>query len=868
MGILRSEPISRGQIAVGSDSAREFVDRLGYLGKVQFEDGNVDAFSRPYKTTVARIEEVERLLRLLFEQVDKHPEAFLITGRVDSFLENSNKYTLDSVERDVTKFHDELFKLRENNKGLLEKMANYCEMEVVLSVACEQIRYQTGDTSVYDEYENTSFSIRRGPSELEKGGQGPTKRGPAGEWSDLLGDVDPSTPQTFGRLQDQSDLPGTMRFTNLCGVINNGDRVRFERTMFRASRGNAYTHFTPLQEELYDPETDEMVSKAVFVVYFQGSGRMMEKMRKICTAYDAHIHEWPNSLEKARAMMQQVSREMFDTKKALAAYDKILADDISELCRCPYMGANSQLEEWRLWAQKEKGIYASLNCFTSRDGRAMLHATVWYPDQYFEDIHGLAREHIHAGIFADAHAQPVSKTPTYIKTTAFSKMAQELVNTYGVPRYREINPALFTIVTFPFFFGVMFGDILHGAIICAAGVYMIKNEAAVMQPGHAMYALRDMRYMLAMMGAFAVYAGFMYNDFMGVGVNVFGSYFKETPEGEFVPMWNVKDGGGPYPFGLDPIWKGAKNELLFANSMKMKCAVLFGVFQMVCGIFLKFGNGFYEKNYVDICCECIPQLIFMLCMFGYMDFLIMYKWVNGPETQPSIINIMINMALGQPMKESQLMWSSQEGLQNHLMSITMITIPIMLIPKPIINNKKRKKALQAEAETYIPLSVHSDVGRHSHGSDADPVDIELLDGHKAKNSSMDLHEEEHSFTDDVVHQMIETIEFVLGAVSHTASYLRLWALSLAHQQLALVFLQKTVYNAMCSMAPFNAIGIYISFAMLAMITFGFLIIMDFMECALHTLRLHWVEFQSKFYKADGHLFKPFCHKTLLTDDEE
>ena len=810
------------KIRIPIETSVEVMEELGKLDDcIQFVDLNVHNYEerKNFGSYIERCDEALKNIQLFENMADLYKEKIIKYKDYETFkldLENSMR----NMDRNYGSTYFDLIEneTSENNKKLKELIDSYNLVDAQLTLLIEK-------KSVFDKSSELIFSQLNTYKIPKKQNIG-------------LGIDDNSAIQNILKSAENDQKKAILiddydvsELNFISGIIRAEDDMRMKRMIFRASRGRALPTFFDLTVE--DKLTHQKIEKKIFTIFVQGGAQnfLANKIIQICDIFGASRFTIPKR-EDLQNEINNIQQEIYEKKE----YLKTVETSIKEFFK-DKIGENElpgKYDMYKLYFLQEKLLFSNLNkCKLHKD---LLDGEVWIPEEKLE----LVQEAINkissknpnklTAVLSDFDELESAKPPTYLKVNDFTMPFQMIVSEYGVPRYREVNPGLFTIITFPFMFGVMFGDIGHGSLILILSIWLCLKKDEILKTMPDFKMLVKTRYFFLMCGFFAFFNGWIYDDFFATPLGIFGTCY-ENKMGDDGKMIAERKGDCVYPIGLDPKWYAATNELAFLNSFKMKMSVIIGVLQMILGLFLKGMNGIYFADYIDFFFEFIPQLIFMCLLFGYMCLMIYIKWgtdwSDDTSKAPSIISqlllIFLNMGSTGPDNFKTPLFHRedyhfQETFQFNALIISVICIPVMLLVKPTVD--------------YFKL----------------PKD----DGIENKGNQVTI-------TDLAVNQIIETIEYVLGTVSHTASYLRLWALSLAHAQLAKVFFEITLLGFIQSGSIFGMIG---GFFLLANITIGVLMGMDLLECSLHTLRLHWVEFQSKFYKADGYPFTPYSFKYI------
>jgi V-type H+-transporting ATPase subunit a len=814
------------KIRIPKESAIEVMEELGKLDDcIQFVDLNVRDFEqrKNFGNLIERCEEslkniqiFENLTNLYKLSINKYKDYESFKIDLENEMRNMDKDIgstyFDLIENEISENNRKLKELVESYNSINEQLNNLIEKKSVYDKSSELILSQLNTYKIPKK--QNIFNGLDSPNSVEQ----------------MLKEENKPT----NSLLDDYEV-SELNF--ISGIIRAEDDMRMKRMIFRASRGRAIPTFFDLTME--DKLSETKVEKKIFNIFVQGGGEniLAKKIITICDLFGASRFTIPKREDLASAI-SNVQQEIYDKKNYLKTVETSIKDFFKDK-----IGENNmpgKYDLYKLYFLQEKLLFSNLNKCKLRGN--FIDGEVWIPEEKYQLVQDSLIKITSkdpnklTAVLSDFEEGDESKPPTYLKLNDFTYPFQTIVSEYGVPRYREVNPGLFTIITFPFMFGVMFGDIGHGGLILLLSIWLVLKKDEILKTMPDLKMLIKTRYFFLLCGFFAFFNGWIYNDFFAMPLGIFGSCYKNEidEKGEKIAK---RKGDCVYPIGLDPKWYVASNELSFLNSFKMKMSVIIGVLQMILGLFLKGFNGIYFGDYVDFLFEFIPQLIFMCLLFGYMCLMIYIKWgtdwSDDTSKAPSLISqllmLFLNMGSTGPDKYKTPLFHRedyhyQETFQYYALVISVICVPIMLLIKPTIE--------------YFKLPKENNI---------------------ENNENNENKKNEVTITDLAVNQIIETIEYVLGTVSHTASYLRLWALSLAHAQLAKVFFDITLLGFIQSGSIFGMMG---GFFLLANITLGVLMGMDLLECSLHTLRLHWVEFQSKFFKADGYPFTPYSFKYI------
>ncbi|GAA5830204.1 hypothetical protein JCM11251_001267 [Rhodosporidiobolus azoricus] len=829
--LLRSEHMSLVQLFCPVDVAHATVEALGELERIQFKDLNPDI--NPFQRTYA-----ERRLRFLTQQIASqgihirpYEETYaLLSGR-------SGPQALDELDARLSESEQRVVAMNTSYESLEKRALELEEARQVLretDAFFAEARSRTGEI-------RTSFEEQDAP---------------------LLGDVE-------ANVAAAEAGQGAFELEFVAGTIDRSRMGTFERVLWRVLRGNLYMNFAEIDDSVLPVPTamagdsaggeEKKLRKNVFIIFAHGQD-LLDKIRKIAESMGATLFSIDSSADKREDKLREVTSRIEDLNSVLY--------NTNQTRRAELLKIAESISAWWALVRKEKVVFSTLNLWQWDQGRKTLVAEGWVPTRDIANVQGALRrasENAGTSVSALLHELRTTKTPpTFHRTNKFTEGYQSIIDAYGIGSYQEVNPGLFTVITFPFLFAVMFGDIGHGILMTlSAGAMIFLERRFKKGTGSEIFdTFYYGRYIILLMGLFAIYTGFIYNDIFSLSLHLGPSQWR-WPHDADGPVEAIQT-ASRYFFGIDPGWHGADNILIFTNSLKMKMSVVMGVIHMSFAICLQVLNHLHFKRPELIWAEFLPQILFMESIFGYLVVCIIYKWSVDWEAvgrqPPNLLNMLIKMFLSPgnvDESKGELLYRGQAFVQVVLVLVALICVPWMLCTRPYLEYREMQ---QHKEQGYLGIGSHGN-GNGTDGEHSaleDETDGEEGGAHEGHAVAMteEAEEEGHDMGEIIIHQVIHTIEFCLGCISNTASYLRLWALSLAHAQLSEVLWNMTLEGSFEMHGALAVPFMVVMFAMWFVLTIAILCVMEGLSAFLHALRLHWVEFNSKFFIGAGTAFDP------------
>ena len=281
-----------------------------------------------------------------------------------------------------------------------------------------------------------------------------------------------------------------------------------------------------------DGDDDKRLRKNAFIIFAHGQD-LLDKIRKIAecasspvlcsrsrtspgcarltrpgwmrAAMGATLFSIDSSSDKRSDKLREVTTRIEDLASVLY--------NTNQTRRAELVKIADSISAWWALVRKEKVVFATLNLWQWDQGRKTLVAEGWVPTRDIPAVQAALRrasvrprslslslylpsslapsltasspcpqENAGTAVSALLHELRTTKTPpTFHRTNKFTEGFQSIIDAYGIGSYQEVNPGLFTVITFPFLFGASRSSaVFFGLDLCAVAVHELIHARTVL----------------------------------------------------------------------------------------------------------------------------------------------------------------------------------------------------------------------------------------------------------------------------------------------------------------------------------------------------------------------------------------------------